>query len=94
MAEGAGAEPETCICEMWRRWPICVWLMPPRKSMVGICCPRGQLAPVRGDGGHREHVLQPRVLLPEGVGQALTAGWPASGALPPGGTESGRSVTF
>ena len=38
VAEGAGAEPETCICEMWRRWPICVWLMPLRKSMVGICC--------------------------------------------------------
>jgi len=29
----------------------------------------GQLAPVRGDGAHGEHVLQPRVLLPEGVGQ-------------------------
>lgn len=35
---------------------------------------RGQLAPVHGDGVHREHVLRPRVLLPEGVGQGTHGG--------------------
>jgi len=35
---------------------------------------RGQLAPVRGDGLHAEHVLQPRILLTEDVSQGAHAG--------------------
>jgi hypothetical protein len=31
---------------------------------------RGQLAPVRGDGLHTEHVLYPRILLAKEVSQA------------------------
>jgi hypothetical protein len=38
-----------------------------------LLAPR-QLAPVRGDGVHAEQVLQPRILLPERVGQAEHGG--------------------
>jgi hypothetical protein len=47
----------------------------------------GQLAPVRGDSAHGEHVLQPRILLPEGVGQRNRGGLAAQRRVQRGRTE-------
>ena len=43
---------------------------------------RGQFTPVRGDGLHAEHVLQPRILLAEILSQDAVAGLPASRRYP------------
>ena len=66
---------ETCIWEMPSRWPISrLRHVAVEAHEQDLLLTRGQLAPVRGDGVHAEHVLQPRVLPAEQVSQGAHAG--------------------
>jgi len=75
MAQGAGAEPGDM--HLGDAEPLADLHLGHAAAEVhdqDLLLAQGQLAPVRGDGAHGEHVLQPRILLPEGVGQGAHGG--------------------
>jgi len=70
VGEGAGAEPRDV--HLGNAEPLADLRLSQAVLEVhdqDLLLASGQLAPVRGDGVHAEHVLQPRIFLPERVGQ-------------------------